>query len=92
MPFMENFELSFGIVSALTAPRSLMDAHFPEAEAEDFFVTSMPTIFGCSGAPVYAFREGEPEIVGMLIAGYINFKRSIVYKINSILRDSGLHG
>jgi hypothetical protein len=92
MPLMENFELHAGIVSSLTAPPSLMQASFPEAEAGDFFVTSMPTIFGCSGAPVYAFREGQPEIVGMLVAGYININRSIVYKINSILRDSGLQG
>ena len=91
MPLMENFELSTGIVSALTAPRSLIEASFPEANAEDFFVTSMPTIFGCSGALVYAFRDGQPEIVGMLVAGYININRSVVYKINSILRDAGIH-
>ncbi len=90
MPLMEDFELSIGIVSALAAPRSLKDAAFAESAAEDFFVTSMPTIFGCSGALVYAFRNGEPEVVGMLVAGYININRSIVYKINSILRDSGL--
>jgi S1-C subfamily serine protease len=90
MPLLEEFELSVGIVSSLSAPRSLLEASFPEAEAEDFFVTSMPSIFGCSGALVYAFRGGTPEIVGMLVAGYVNINRSIVYKINSILRDSGL--
>jgi hypothetical protein len=90
MPLMEGFELSAGIVSALAAPRSLLEASFPGASAEDFFVTSMPTIFGCSGALVYAFREGEPEIVGMLVAGYLSINRSIVYRINSILRESGL--
>jgi hypothetical protein len=26
----------------------------------------------------------------MLVAGYVNINRSIVYKINSILKDSGL--
>jgi S1-C subfamily serine protease len=90
LPLLEDFELSIGIVSALEAPRSLLQASFPEGAAEDFFVTSMPTIFGCSGALVYAFRDGNPEIVGMVVAGYININRSIVYKINSILRDSGL--
>jgi S1-C subfamily serine protease len=90
MPLLEDFELSIGIVSALSAPRSLKDAMFPESASEDFFVTSMPTIFGCSGALVYAFRSGEPEVVGMLVAGYVNINRSIVYKINSILRDAGL--
>jgi hypothetical protein len=90
MPLMEDFELSMGIVSALAAPPSLLAAFFPEAAAQDFFVTSMPSIFGCSGALVYAFRDGEPEIVGMLVAGYLNINRSIVYKINSILRDCGL--
>lgn len=90
MPLLEGFELSIGIVSALSAPTSLLQASFPEAAAEDFFVTSMPTIFGCSGALVYAFREGTPEVVGMVVAGYVNINRSIVYKINSILRDSGL--
>ncbi len=89
MPLLEDFELGIGIVSALAAPRSLVQASFPEAAAEDFFVTSMPTIFGSSGALVYAFREGQPEIVGMLVAGYINIGRSVVYKINSILRDAG---
>jgi hypothetical protein len=88
MPLMEDFELSTGIVSALTAPRSLVEAAFPGAAAGDFFVTSMPTIFGCSGAPVYAFRAGRPEIVGMLVAGYLTISRSVVFKINSILRDS----
>jgi S1-C subfamily serine protease len=90
LPLLEDFELSVGIVSSLAAPRSLLEASFPEAEAEDFFVTSMPSIFGCSGALVYAFRGGTPEIVGMLVAGYVNINRSIVYKINSILKDSGL--
>jgi S1-C subfamily serine protease len=90
LPLLEDFELSVGIVSSLSAPRSLLEASFPEAEAEDFFVTSMPSIFGCSGALVYAFRNGTPEIVGMLVAGYVNINRSIVYKINSILKDSGL--
>lgn len=89
MPLLEGFELSVGIVSALSAPLSLRAALYPEMAAEAFFVTSMPTIFGCSGALVYAFRDGNPEIVGMLVAGYININRSIVYKINSILRDSG---
>jgi hypothetical protein len=91
MPLLEQYELSTGIVSALTAPQSLIESSFQEATAEDFFVTSMPTIFGCSGALVYAFRDGQPEIVGMLVAGYININRSIVYKINSILRDAGIH-
>jgi S1-C subfamily serine protease len=90
LPLLEDFELAVGIVSSLAAPRSLLEASFPEARAEDFFVTSMPSIFGCSGALVYAFRNGRPEIVGMLVAGYVNINRSIVYKINSILRDSGL--
>ena len=90
MPLLEDFELSIGIVSALSAPKSLREASFPESAAEDFFVTSMTSIFGCSGALVYAFRDGNPEIVGMLVAGYININRSMVYKINSILRDSGL--
>lgn len=90
LPLMEGFELSVGVVSALAAPRSLLEASFPGAAAEDFFVTSMPTIFGYSGALVYAFREGEPEIVGMLVAGYLSINRSIVYRINSILRESGL--
>jgi S1-C subfamily serine protease len=89
-PLMESFELSAGIVAALAAPPSLRAASFLEAAAEDFFVTSMPTIFGSSGALVYAFRGGEPEIVGMLVAGYVNINRSIVYKINAILRESGL--
>lgn len=88
MPLMEGYELSAGIVSALAAPRSLVDSAFPGAQAGDFFVTSMPTIFGCSGAPVYAFRAGRPEIVGMLVAGYLNMSRSIVYRINAILRDA----
>jgi hypothetical protein len=90
MPLMEDFELSMGIVSALDAPPSLLAASFPEAAAQDFFVTSLPSIFGCSGGLVYAFRGGEPEIVGMLVAGYLNINRSIVYKLNSILRDCGL--
>jgi hypothetical protein len=90
MPLMEDFELSVGIVSALTAPRSLMGASYPEAASEDFFVTSIWAVHGCSGALVYAFREGEPEIIGMLVAGYRNINRSIVYKINAILRDCGL--
>jgi hypothetical protein len=90
MPLLEGFELNIGIVSALSAPRSLLQASFPEGEEDDFFVTSMPTIFGCSGALVYAFRDGTPEIVGMVVAGYININRSVIYKINSILRDSGL--
>ncbi len=90
MPLLEGFELSIGIVSGLAAPRSLLAAAYPEASADDFFVTSMPTIFGYSGALVYAFRGGEPEVVGMLVAGYINVNRSIVYKINSVLRDAGL--
>lgn len=90
MPLLEGFELSIGIVSGLAAPRSLLAAAYPEASADDFFVTSMPTIFGYSGALVYAFRGGEPEVVGMLVAGYINVNRSIVYKVNSILRDAGL--
>jgi hypothetical protein len=89
MPLMEDFELSMGIVSALAAPPSLLAAIFPEAAAQDFFVASLPSIFGCSGALVYAFRAGEPEIVGMLVAGYLNLNRSIVYKINAILRDCG---
>jgi len=88
MPLLEGFELSTGIVSAVAAPHSLIQASFPEAAPEDFFVTSMPTIFGCSGALVYAFRNGSPEIVGMLVAGYLNIGRSVVYKINSILRDT----
>jgi hypothetical protein len=90
MPLLEGFELSIGIVSALSAPQSLLQASFPEGDEQDFFVTSMPTIFGCSGALVYAFRDGTPEIVGMVVAGYININRSIIYKINAILRDSGL--
>jgi hypothetical protein len=90
MPLMEDFELSVGIVSALAAPRSLLEAGFPEANAEDFFVSSMPTIFGCSGGLVYAFRNGTPEIVGMLVAGYVGISRSLVYKINAVLRDAGI--
>jgi hypothetical protein len=90
MPLMEHFELSTGIVTALAAPPSLVQAGFPGAAPDDFFVTSMPTIFGCSGALVYAFRDGQPEIVGMLVAGYVNVNRSIVYKINAILRDAGI--
>jgi hypothetical protein len=90
MPLMEDFELSVGIVSALSAPRSLLEAGFPGSEAEDFFVSSMPSIPGCSGGLVYAFRDGVPEIVGMLVAGYTTINRSLVYKINSILRDAGV--
>jgi S1-C subfamily serine protease len=90
MPLLEDFELSMGIVSALAAPPSLLAASFPEAAAQDFFVTSMPSIFGCSGALVYAFRAGQPEVVGMLVAGYVNINRSIVYKINSILKHCEL--
>lgn len=90
MPLMEGFELSTGIISALSAPPSLLAAGFPGAAADDFFVTSMPGVFGSSGALVYALRSGEPEIVGMLVAGYVNMNRSLVYKVNAILRDSGL--
>ncbi len=90
MPLMEDFKLSAGIVFALAAPRSLLEATYPGASADDFFVTSMPTIFGCSGALVYAFLEGRPEIVGMLVAGYININRSIVMKINALLKDCNL--
>ncbi len=94
MPLMEDFELSVGIVSALAAPHNLLDVGFPGSNADDFFVSSMPSMPGCSGGLVYAFRNGTPEIVGMLVAGNFTMSRSLVYKINSILRDAGIatHG
>jgi S1-C subfamily serine protease len=75
--------LKNSIISA-TSAREIV-AVLPKVNPDEVLIVAAGIYPGDSGGPVYALRDGQPELVGIINAGVINTTIGFVLKIRPLL-------